>query len=359
MNYPSSLPRTVFRSSPRRPLRRLALAVWAVHASWSVAGVAMLTLAAPAVAHAGDKALAESLFKSGLQLLKDGKFAEAAEKFEASAREDRAVGSLAKLGEAYEKLGKTASAWAAYNEATSVAMSLKDARAKVTEELAKKLEPRLCKLVVRGTSLPAEAVVKRNGLELARAALGTPFPVDPGEQVLSVEAAGYRTASRTVTVSKEGATEELTLPALEALPKPPPAVLVDPASKPRSSALMVAGASLLGVGAAAAAAGGVLAGLALGDRDLALSDPLLCPEKQCSPTGRALIADAETKALATTVLLPAGGVLAAVGATLVGLHFAQGPRDAGSRASGRGFASLVVLPALGPTQLGVTAALAW
>jgi hypothetical protein len=202
-------------------------------------------------------------------------------------------------------------------------------------------------------------VVKRNGLELSRAALGTPFPVDPGEQVLSVEAPGYRPISRTIAVTKEGATEELTLPSLEALPKPPPAVPVEPVSKPRGAALLVAGASLLGAGAAAAAAGGVLGGLALGDRDLALSDPLLCPEKQCSPAGRALIADAETKALASTVLLPAGGVLAAVGATLVGLHFAQGPRDAASRAPRRGFASLVVLPALGPTQLGVTTALAW
>jgi hypothetical protein len=358
MSPSSVLPRMVFLSFPRRAPRRLALAAWALHASLAFAGVAGFTLAAPAVAHAGDKALAESLFKSGLQLLKDGKYAEAAEKFEASAREDRAVGSLAKLGEAYEKLGKTASAWAAYNEATSVATSLKDARAKVTEELAKKLEPRLCKLIVKASSLPADAVVKRNGLELSRAALGTPFPVDPGEQVLSVEAVGYRPLSRTITVTKEGATEELTLPSLEALPKPPPA-LVEPASKPRGTALLVAGASLLGVGAAAAAAGGALGGLALGDRDRALSDPLLCPEKQCSPAGRALITDAETKALASTVLLPAGGVLAAVGATLVGLHFAQGPRDAASRAAGRGFASLVVLPALGPTKLGVTAALAW
>ncbi len=66
-------------------------------------------------AQAGDKALAESLFESGRQLMDEGKFAEACDKFQSSNDEDPSPGALINLAGCQEKLGKTASAWANSN----------------------------------------------------------------------------------------------------------------------------------------------------------------------------------------------------------------------------------------------------
>src|SRR3954470_22350515 len=76
---------------------------------------------ASAQTSASDKAAAEALFDQGVRLMKQNSFGEACPNLEESERIDPAVGTLLYLGECYERMGKTASAWATFREAASLA----------------------------------------------------------------------------------------------------------------------------------------------------------------------------------------------------------------------------------------------
>src|SRR5512139_3095133 len=65
-----------------------------------------------------DQAAAEALFLQGGKLKAQGKIEEACNKWAASQRLDPAVGTLLFLGDCYEALGRTASAWATFTEAS-------------------------------------------------------------------------------------------------------------------------------------------------------------------------------------------------------------------------------------------------
>src|SRR5688500_5523674 len=87
----------------------------------SALALGLYTSQAAAQASASDKAAAEALFDQGLRLMKQNSFSEACPKLEESNRIDPAVGTLLYLGECYERVGKTASAWATFREAASLA----------------------------------------------------------------------------------------------------------------------------------------------------------------------------------------------------------------------------------------------
>ena len=112
-----------------------------------VAGLAVFLLLAPPVfaqANASSQAAAEALFDEGVKQMKAGNFAEACSTLEESERVDPGVGTLLYLGECYDNLGRTASAWATFREAASLAASSgESAREKVAVEHAARLEPRL------------------------------------------------------------------------------------------------------------------------------------------------------------------------------------------------------------------------
>src|SRR6187200_393022 len=77
--------------------------------------------AQPSQATAAEKATAEALFDEALRLMHAGSFAEACPKFEVSQRIEAAVGTMLYLAECYEKIGRTASSWATFREAASLA----------------------------------------------------------------------------------------------------------------------------------------------------------------------------------------------------------------------------------------------
>src|SRR6187431_1087071 len=105
-------------------------------------GLALYAGSAAAQASASDKAAAEALFDQGVRLMKQNGFAEACPKLEESYRIDPAVGTLLYLGECYERVGKTASAWATFREAASLATnSGQPDRARVAAARAQELEP--------------------------------------------------------------------------------------------------------------------------------------------------------------------------------------------------------------------------
>jgi len=111
--------------------------------------------------------------------------------------------TLHELAVCHERQGKTASAWAEYLEAATVAQ--REKRADVgaaARRRAAAIEPRLSTLAVRvapGFHV-AGLEVRRDGLVLDPAAFGTAAPVDPGEHVVVATAPGKRAWRRSVIV---------------------------------------------------------------------------------------------------------------------------------------------------------------
>jgi hypothetical protein len=174
-------------------------------------------------------ALAETLFRDGKALMRAGKYEEACPKLAESNRVDPATGTVLALAVCHERQGKTATAWAEYNEVAATAARQGNAeRGRVARERVAELEPRLSRLsvVVRPevANLPGLRIT-RDGAPLGEPSWGIAVPMDPGEHVLEVTADHKRTLSRNVRVEPHGDQQTVTLSALEddvAPPPPPP-----------------------------------------------------------------------------------------------------------------------------------------
>src|ERR1700690_321489 len=70
---------------------------------------------------AASKAVATQLFDDAQALLAKGELASACAKYAESQRLDPQLGTLLHLGDCYERLGKTASAWASFKDAIVIA----------------------------------------------------------------------------------------------------------------------------------------------------------------------------------------------------------------------------------------------
>ncbi len=158
----------------------------------------VLVMSAAPSAHAGDAALAEALFTEARQLMAEGKYAEACPKFDASNRIDPAVGTLLNLAACYEKLGKTATAWATYLQVASSPQG--DVRGDYARQHAAALLPMLSKVTIRVPNAPAGASVTRDGIAVPPGAFGAAIPVDPGHHVIEATAAGRIRFHREVDV---------------------------------------------------------------------------------------------------------------------------------------------------------------
>jgi hypothetical protein len=185
-------------------------------------GLLALLPSAPARAQAsaGDKASAEALFDAALRAMKDGKFAEACPKLENSQRIDPGVGTLLYLGECYEKLGRTASAWATFREAESQAEASGQAkRAKVARERIAKLDPQLSFLTIEvadATRALPGLRIRRDGTDAGLAIIGSSVPQDPGQVKIEATAPNHESFSLTVTVQPR-ARQSVLIPALAAI----------------------------------------------------------------------------------------------------------------------------------------------
>jgi len=254
--------------------------------------------------------MAEGLFKQGKKLLAEGKVAEACEKLASSYHIDPAGGTLLNLGACHELEGKTATAWAELNDALAMANSAgRVERQKVARQHIAALEPRLSRVTVVAPPGGGDLEVKLDGVVLARGALGTGMPVDPGDHTATATAPGKLAWTQTVKV---GPAESRTLrvPALEDVPAPPAAPPPAPVAtwrKPAAIAALAAGGVGLVVGAAFGVRAVVLGG-AVGNE---------CHSGLCSPAGMSDVNDGRTAATLSNVLLPVGAVLAAAGGTLL------------------------------------------
>jgi hypothetical protein len=305
---------------------------------------------APAEASAqGDKAAAESLFQAGVTLMKAGNYAEACPKFEESQRADPSTGTLINLGGCYERVGKTASAWAIYKEAVQLARKLGQTEREATASgRVAALDPKLSKLRIDAGDVPG-MVVRRDGLEVGRGSLGLPIAVDPGEHTVVASAPGHEDWTTKITVGDNADSKTVTIPPLKKKPDGPGGADPDVGGASSGSGRRTVGFIVGGVGVAALGLGAVFGALAIGDRS---DGDKLCPEKKCTPEGQAFIDAASTKALVSTIGIGVG--VAAVGAGVV-LILTSGPSKTDA-ARGASPVTARLYPVAGPGGGGLTLA---
>ncbi len=147
---------------------------------------------------------AEKLFRDGQLLFKQGKLADACDRFARSQKLEPRIGTLLNLGSCLEQLGKTASAWESFLAAKAMAVTANDTRrAAEANRRARALEPKLAYLT---TSVQSDRVVdgfelRRNGVLVDPAVWNLPVPVDPGEYKLVASAPGREPWSGNQTIA--------------------------------------------------------------------------------------------------------------------------------------------------------------
>jgi hypothetical protein len=278
-----------------------------------------------------EKAAAESLFDQAMQHLKDGNLPAACEHFERSQKIDPAVGTLLYLAECYERTGKTASAWATFREAASLARELRESdRAAIGDQRAAKLESQLSKVTVLTSNVQSipNLTLTQDGVPLNPALFGASVPIDPGSHTLIAEAPGYEPLKLDFEIAADTATTTVDVPALVAkpvaeLPPAPPkhetiapqaSPVVQPATTPTSPAdhtvsFILGGAGLVFVGV------GVGFGVhAKGLDDRAAKD---CERSRCATThAETLSDDAQQAALLSNIGYGVGAAAIVTGALL-------------------------------------------
>ncbi len=279
--------------------------------------------------------------------MKQSSFPDACPKLEESNRIDPAVGTLLYLGECYERTGRTASAWATFREAASLANTSGQAdRARVASSRAQEIEPKLSRLSVELAPEVARlsgVVVKRGPQRIEPQLYGVPLPVDPGEYRIEVSAPGYETWSTPISVAAGGASASVRVPGLvKAADAPAPvgptaaaaATQEQPQTSPASSdaksqglttqqtlGLVSAGVGVVGVGV------GTFFGIRAISRNNKAEDH--CPKGDlCNDQeGVDLTNRAHKDATIANIGFIAGGVLLATGAVL---YFTGGPKTGDS-----------------------------
>ncbi len=272
--------------------------------------VAMLGLARPAFAQGSQQAAAaQVLYDEGRRLVSEGHAPEGCAKLAESNRIDPAVGTRFYLADCYERVGRTASAWATFLEvATASKLRGHAEREALAKARAAALEPHLSKLTIVVES-PAEAEqVFHDDVALGRASWGTAMPVDPGVHVLRAEASGRTPWRGTLTVSP-GGSARARVPALAtslstALAKDSPA--------PRSSARNVG----LGLGAFGLVALGVGAFSGVEAIGKNADSKEFCDGNKCNAEGKSLRDDSMSAAWVSNISLAVGAITVAAGAYL-------------------------------------------
>jgi len=306
-----------------------------------LAGVMLSIANAAAQPTSADKAVAFQLFDDGEKLMGAGNPAAACPKYGESQRRDPQLGTLLRLADCQEKVGKTASAWASYKEAAELAArsnaaGLSEPREPTARARAAALEPNLARLTIVVTHAhSADLEIRQDGELIGRGAWGSAMPVDPGKYTISAQANGKKPFVRVVEIAAAGAKIEVTIPPLEdGVVTPPnappvistgagamPAVAAHPTSPERSATgnrqrllgYIVGGVGVVGLGVGAAFGLNVISKEA--ERDA------ICPSGRCTLAEAQTIAnindDARSSAVACNIALVLGGAAILGGVALV------------------------------------------
>jgi len=288
-----------------------------------VIGIGVLGTPVLAQASESNKAAAEALFNEGRVLMQADRYDEAVAKLKASQDLDPALGTLLNIAECYERLGRTASAWAQYREIVSLARQAgsKD-REEFAEQKAKALEPRISKLAINlkpGTGDAAGMKITRDGVVVSAAELAVAIPVDPGKHIIEVTAPGKEPWSLTIEIGEGSSVKQVEIPALaDASSGQPaagggaaaPAAESSDGSGQRIAGIVVGSVGVVGIGLGAFF--GIQASSSWSD---AKKECTAYPYG-CTAKGDSLQEDASSQATISTIAFIAGGVALAGGAVL-------------------------------------------
>jgi hypothetical protein len=286
-----------------------------------------LSSARPAAARDGaadapGAAAAEALYQDGRQLLLQGATELACARLQASQSVQPAVGTLLLLGHCYEALGRTASAWAVFHAAESLARSAQQSeRAEIARVRAAALEARLSRLEIL---LPAGVdtrawQVRQDERSLPLASLTTPLPLDPGEHELSVSAPGYEPWSTRLSIAPERALTQVRVPPLSVRSEPTQTKVPSPAAMQERAPHTFDWQRAVGYGATGLGAMGLGLGVGFALHAQQLYDQSLArcrTETLCSAAGVQRRERAESSARVASVAAVAGAALALGGITL-------------------------------------------
>lgn len=206
-------------------MRKLTYTTFAVGLMLSLAPLQSAAQPAPPPSGA---AIAEAAFQEARELLKTKQFAQARAKFAESQRLDPKPGTLLNLALCDIELEMFATAWAELSSALAIAMREGQTdRIDFAREQLVVVEKRLAKVVIRvdGASPQGLAITVDGRSFDAAAMVGVPLPLDPGDHLLGASAPGKIGWSKTVSVPKEKAEIEVTVPVLQdaVVVAPPPA----------------------------------------------------------------------------------------------------------------------------------------
>ena len=282
--------------------------------------------AAPPAARAPNVVEAERRFNEAVRYMDQERYAAACPLLSQSHALDPSSGTLLNLGDCYEHLGLTASAYGAFEQARELALGTgKTDRAQVakarTERLAKVL--RRLKLVVPAVHTP-DIVIRVDQKPIAISDSGTELFVDPGVHEVGASAPGFVEYRISVFAPDPGGTAVVQLPGLTPLSTAP--------SAPSSSEDAGGERALNGRQVAAIACGvvgvaGVALGTVFGFHSLSKHEDSdrYCTGNSChDPRGVELMEEARSAGTTSTVAFIVGGV--ALGTAGV-LWFARFPGD--------------------------------
>jgi len=289
-------------------------------ARWTASLVVCVLLAASTshVAQADEAApSAEQLFQDARALVEKGDYASACPKLEVSQKLDPAVGTQFNLADCYEHVGKTATAFALFEEVARIARAAgKFERERSAKARAAALAPKLARAHLDVKAAAPGLEIRIDDVLVAKSAWNEAFPIDPGAHRIAASAPSHASWESTIA-AKAGTLAEVSVPELvdtSARPTPAPApVVVAPSSTQRTLALVAGGIGIAGI-----AVGAVSGIIAVSKRSSAQSE---CPSEvyafRCpTESGTAAWNSATTAGNVSTVSFIAGGVFLAGAAVL-------------------------------------------
>jgi hypothetical protein len=325
-----------------------------------VALVLCVSTGALAEESSADKAAADALFGDAKKLMKQKNWDEACPKLAESLKLSQRLGTLLNLATCHSNQGKTASAWAEFNEAAALAKREKSKdREKLARESADKLEKRLVRASFKLPKGLEGATLELDGTAIGASALGTALPIDPGAREVKVSAPGKKTWTKLLQVKDEAGTITVEVPELEAeaaapetaptaAPAPPKPAPEKTEAKVSSGGGSTLGWVALGVGVVGVGVGSYF-GLTTFSKKKDSEDH--CGEaigqsdaNRCNPTGLDLRDEAKSAATISTIGFAVGAVGVGAGVVLL-LSGGSKPEKSARRTQ--------VVPMLDPRSSGV------
>jgi hypothetical protein len=271
---------------------------------------------------------AQQRFDEGRALVNAGRPADAIPKFLASIAIEPTTSALINLADAYERIGKIASAYHRFREVERLTRETDSLRSEEARKRADALSQRLPKVLLRGGADVERVLI--DGAVVDRATWGEPLTYDPGPHALVLERKDGVRVDRVIELAPAMQTD-VVLDSVVPSSAPIAATPVPPPHQGRSAARTV-GIVIAGVGGASLVTGGVLGVLALGaasDLKAACATYPSCPPERRGELV-ALDDDAHTFGNLSTITLVAGAALVGLG-TVLYLTRTPGGRAAAAR----------------------------